>query len=1065
MRIMKLLKHTVCAMGLAVMTPIALLSIPQTIVAQSVQQQKTVKGTVVDENGEPMIGVTIVAEGKSGVGTVTDFDGAFSISVPQNAKLKFSYIGYLSQTIVPGSQVNLKITMKEDRAQLEEVVVIGFGSTKKESLTGAVTVVDAKQFEAKGSLSSPLEALQGQVAGVMITRSSSAPGDESWSMNLRGSVSMNSTEPLIIIDGVAANSVNEMRNINSNDIESINFLKDGSAAIYGSRAAGGVVLITTKKGKEGRVKVDYGFSGTLKTPGLQPELMSLTEWADGTMKALENDALTSNVWYTYAQLAKLYNGRYIDLQNSANPFGTAAFTDVNDFVFADVDWLGGLFGNTFSQEHNFSLSGGSAKNSFRISLAYNYDGSTLKFGDNNNQRFNFRLNDTYHLTDKIRLESSIGYSRQEQVAPTRIGAALTTSMPMPGLPMAALDGKPYAWGTWGSPVAKVVEGGNNNLTVSSINISETLNYDITSWLTANANVGYNTSSAWRNTVQNNIEYYNITGTTPVSAAIKQEPKSYYSQTNSRTDFYSFSGYLNAHRQFGKHNTSLTIGSQYEFKDYTYFGIKAEDIQPGLEIINGTGDVTIDANQRWQNSILSFFGRANYDYLGRYLLEFNGRYDGSSKFLADNRWAFFWGVSAGWRINEEKWFVDTNWITNLKLRASYAEVGNQSGIGNYDGVQIYNVISNSGAYLGDGLASYIKTNGTFASKTRSWERIKNYNLALDFGFAIAKGHTINGTVEYFEKHNDNMLVSVTLPATLGDKAPTANVGKFKDYGWEGQITYNGKIGKVDIHAGGTFTFARNELTDYEGTTVRSSGYTNTQVGYGLNSLFGLRYGGKIQNEEQRQAYIGKYYPNNAIGMPSNLRIGDNMYCDENGDGRLDEKDLIYLGSSDPEMSYSFNFGASWKGFDVNVVFQGAANRFVYRGNVTNWVAPFRGIYMNSLRASIGNTWSEDNRDAYYAPYSTDGNINSYNYQASSITAQDGRYLRLKNLTIGYTFPAALMKKTHFIERLRIYYTGSDLLEWTKNTDGGTWDPESKISTSGTALYPFTRNHTIGLNVTF
>ena len=1018
----------------------------------------TVKGTVTDQQNEPLIGVTVMIDGQTTGGTVTDFDGNYSLKVASNATLKFSYIGYQDQKITVGGKNMINVQMKEDAALLEEVVVVGFGTQKKESLTGAVTVVDAKAFENKGSLSSPLEALQGQVAGVMITRSSSAPGEEGWNMKLRGSVSKNSGGPLVIIDGVAG----DMNTINPNDIESINFLKDGSAAIYGSRAADGVVIITTKKGKEGKVKINYSGSVTVKTVGLQPETMSLTEWADGLMQTLENDNNMSSVWYTYAQLAKQYQGRYIDLSQSANPFGTAAFTDVADFVFADVDWLGGLFGNAYTTEHNLSVSGGTNKNSYRISLGYNYDGSNLQYGNNSNKRFNVRFNDTYRFNDKLSLQSSIGYFRKEQVSPTRIAAALTTSLPQPGLPMAALNEKPYAWGTWGSPVAKVEDGGDKTTSVSRIDISETLNYDITEWLTANVNLGYNTAEKMVDEVQNAVQFYNITGLTPTLTDPAQS-KSYYQQNSERIDNYSFSAYVNGHKQFGDHNLSLTLGTQYEFKEYRQFGVRATDILDGLEVVNGTGDITLQNVSKYQNSILSYFGRFNYDYLGRYLVEFNGRYDGSSKFLPENRWDFFWGVSTGWRLTEEPFMKNIKWLNNLKLRASYAEVGNQSGIGNYDGVQLYNVNSNSGPYLGNALSSTITTNGTFASKTRSWERIKNYNVAIDFGAKLAPGHHINGTIEYFQKRNNNMLVSVTLPATLGDAAPSANKGKFKDYGWEGQIDYTGKVGDVELHAGGTLTFARNELTEYEGTTVKSSGYTSNMVGYGISSLFGLRYAGKIQNEEQLAAYTALYYPNNGIGMPSNLRVGDNMYCDENGDGRLDENDYIFLGSSEPEISYSFNFGASWKGIDVNVVFQGAANRFIYRGNDTNWTVPYRGLYMNNLNSSIGNTWTTENTDAYYAPYTNDGNINKYNYQASSLTAQDGRYLRLKNVTVGYTFPKSLLNKVGFIESLRIYYTGADLWETTKISDG--WDPESKIAKSGTSLYPFTRNHTFGLNVTF
>lgn len=1018
----------------------------------------TVSGQVTDQQNEPLIGVTVLIDGQQAGGTVTDFDGNYTIKAPAKATLKFSYIGYADQRVPVGGKNVINVKMKEDAELLQEVVVVGFGTTKKESLTGAVSVVDAKAFENKGSLSSPMEALQGEVPGVIITRSSSAPGEEGWNMKLRGSVSKNSGGPLVIIDGVAG----DMNTINANDIESMNFLKDGSAAIYGSRAADGVVIITTKKGKEGKVKINYSGSITVKTVGLQPETMSLTEWADGLMQCLENDNNTSNVWYTYGQLAKQYAGRYIDLSQSANPFGSAAFTDVADFVFADVDWLGGLFGNAYNTEHNLSVSGGTNKNSYRISLGYNYDGSNLQYGNNSNKRFNVRFNDTYKFNDKLSLQSSIGYFRKEQVAPTRIAAALTTSLPQPGLPMAAVNGKGYAWGTWGSPVAKVEEGGDKTTSVSRIDISETLNYDITDWLTANVNLGYNTADKMVDEVQNAVQFYNITGEMPTLTDPVQS-KSYYQQNSERIDNYSFSAYVNGHKQFGDHNLSLTLGTQYEFKEYKQFGVRATDILDGLEVVNGTGDITLQNVGKYQNSILSYFGRFNYDYLGRYLVEFNGRYDGSSKFLPENRWDFFWGVSAGWRLSEEPFMKNVKWLNNLKLRVSYAEVGNQSGIGNYDGVQLYNVNSNSGPYLGNGLSSTITTNGTFASKTRSWERIKNYNLAIDFGVKLAPGHNINGTVEYFQKRNNNMLVSVTLPATLGDAAPSANKGKFKDYGWEGQITYTGKVGQVEIHAGGTFTFARNELTEYEGTTVKSSGYTSNMVGYGISSLFGLRYAGKIQNEEQLAAYTALYYPNNGIGMPSNLRVGDNMYCDENGDGKLDENDYIFLGSSEPEISYSFNFGAAWKGIDVNVVFQGAANRFIYRGNDTNWTVPYRGLYMNNLKSSIGNTWSTENPDAYYAPYTNDSNINQYNYQASSLTAQDGRYLRLKNITVGYTFPKNLLNKVGFIEGLRIYYTGTDLWETTKIEDG--WDPESKIAKSGTSLYPFTRNHTFGLNVTF
>ena len=1027
-----------------------------------VAQQQQVQGTVVDKTGEPLIGVTVQVVGQQG-GAVTDLDGHYSIKAEKGAQLKFSYIGFTEQIIkVTGSL--LDVTMIEDSQALQEVVVVGYGTQKKESLTGAVTVIDSKAFEGKGGLASPLQALQGQVPGVMISRSSSAPGDESWGLNLRGSSSMNSTEPLVVIDGVAANSVSELRLLNPDDIESINFLKDGSAAIYGSRAAGGVVLVTTKKGKEGKLQINYSGSATLKTVGLMPELCSIDQWADGIQQMLRNDNNTSNNWYTYAELAKKYKGGYIDLEKTANPFGQAAYTDVKDFVFDDeADWLGSLFGSTWSTSQSLSLAGGTDRNSFRISGSFLYDGSPLQYGSNNNKRYNIRWNNTNKLNKMFTLESSIAYSRQEQVAPTLVSSALTTSMPMPGLPLTTQDGKAYAWGAWGSPVAKLQQGGDNKLSVRALSISETLKAKLTDWLDANVNVGYNTNEARRRTIQNSITYYNYTGTSKTLEDPTQA-KSYFKQTSSRTDFYSISGFVNAHKTFAKlHNTSLTLGAQYELKDMEMFGANYTDILEGLDVINGNGTLTLTNDDilknNYRNAIMSYFGRFNYDFDSKYLLEFNGRYDGSSKFLPQNRWAFFWGTSLGWRINQENFLKDVEWLSNLKLRASYAEMGSQSGIDNYDGYQFYNLGTLTGAYVGSDKLTTIKTNGKFASTTRQWERIKNYNVALDFGFFNG---ALTGTVEAFLKKNDNMLVAITYPAVLGDKAPTANNGKFKDWGYEGSINYNGKIGEVQYHVGGNITFTRNELTDYGGTTVLKSGYTSTQQGYSLNSIFGLRYGGKIQNEEQLKAYMAKYYPNNGINMPANLRVGDNMYCDENGDGVLDYNDYIYLGSDIPEISYSFNAGASWKGIDFNIVFQGSANRFVYRG-IDSWTVPFRTPYTNSTTSSIGNTWSETNPNAYYAPYTMDGNIVNYNYQANSQTAQDGRYIRLKNLTVGYNLPAGLLKKIGFVNMARIYFTGEDLWESTKISDG--WDPEAKRDASGTGRYPFSRNFTFGVNLTF
>lgn len=1021
--------------------------------------QQTVSGKVVDAAGQPVIGATIIVDGTQN-GVVTDMDGLFTIRAAAGSPVTVSILGYqdVKTTLSPG----MVVTLAEDTQLLEEVVVVGYGTVKKESLSGSVAVVKDEMLAEKGTLSSPVQALQGQVPGVIITRASSAPGDESWSMSLRGAVSANNSEPLVIIDGVAYDSVNALRLLNSDDIASMSFLKDAAASIYGSRAAGGVVLITTKKGAAGKVKVNYNGSFTVKTVGRLPSLMTLDEWADSVMQTLENDNNTAHTWYYYAQLAKQYKGGYIDLHNQPNPYGTTAFTDVDDFVFDDkVDWFGSVFGNAWSTNHDLSVTGGTDAAAYRLSLGYAYDGSPLQYGRNNNQRYNFRLNNTFKLASWFTIESSIGYNRQDQVAPVDVGALLSTTVPMPGLPLFTQDGKAYRWGTWNSPAAQAEFGGDNKLAVSAFMLSETLKFRLASWLDANVNLGYNTDTALRDKDNHSVQYYNYTGT-KMLALNPTAANSYYEQTSSRTDFYSASAYLNAHKNFADaHNTSLTLGTQYEFKDYRYFGAHAKDIQTGLEVVNGAGDITLVSPNRWQFAVASFFGRANYDYKSRYLVELQARYDGSSKFLPQNRWAFFWGGSLAWRIAQEPFLQDVEWLDEFKLRASYGEVGNQNGIANYDGVQLYNTAASTGALVGNGLLSTISTNGSFASTSRTWERIKNYNVGLDFGFL---GNRLTGTVEAFMKKNDNMLVSIDFPSILGDTAPKANSGKFKAWGYEGMINWRDQVSRdFGYSFGGTFTFARNQLIDLGGqATVVNNQFVSNREGYPLNSLFGLQYGGKITSDSIREAYLSKYYDGNGIGMPSELRLGDNMYVDQNGDGKLDMNDYVYLGTDTPEIQYSFNAGIQFKGFDLSVIFQGAANRIMWNG-INNWTVPMRALYTNTSSYTIGNVWSASNPDGYYPPYTSNGNINNYNYQTSTWSVSDGFYLRLKNVSLGYNLPETAIQRIGFISGLRLYFTGTDLWEYTKVLDG--WDPEAKSAPSSTSRYPFMRGYSFGVNVTF
>lgn len=551
----------------------------------------------------------------------------------------------------------------------------------------------------------------------------------------------------------------------------------------------------------------------------------------------------------------------------------------------------------------------------------------------------------------------------------------------------------------------------------------------------------------------------------------QQEESNYIKSNSQTDLYTINAYANWSQTLAdKHDVAVMLGTQYSFKEYDYTTTKAKNILPSLDIINGIGEVTLvnDNNkgpEKWQEALLSYFARVNYDYLSKYLLEGNFRYDGSSKFQPENRWAFFWGVSAGWRLSEETLIKNLNIFDDLKLRVSYGTVGNQGGIDRYDGIQLYNFNQNKGALIGGEKISYIDTNGKLLSMDREWETIQNYNVGLDFGLF---GNRLKGTAELFWKVCENMLIDVSYPATLGDKAPTANVGGFKANGFEGNLNWSDKIGEVGYSIGGTFTYTTNKLTDNGGGVTITDGVRSDREGYPLNSVFGLKYVGKIQNDEQLEKYLYRYTGNNTIDMPTNLRLGDNMYEDVNGDGKLTEEDYVFLGTDDPKISFSFNGGLEWKGFDFSVVFQGVGMRSIWRTGSSNksndaWRIPVMKPHLNSPNFSVGDVWSPENPGAYYPTYTNVDQINTYNYRCSSWSVENGNYLRLKNISLGYTFPTKWLEKTKFLTYARVYVTGADLWETSKIRDG--WDPEASRTVTAYGRYPFTRSVTFGLNLTF
>ena len=1031
-----------------------------------VMQSAVIRGRIVDVNGEPVIGANVMLKGSTN-GTITDVDGNFVLNnVATGQKLTISFIGYQTQEVVIKNTGKLEIILVEDTAVLDEVVVVGYGSMKKETLTGSVAVVDQKIFKDKGTVANPLKALQGQVPGTRITRSSSAPGEEGWNISVRGAVSKNSIEPLLIIDGVPASGISVLSQLNASDIESISFLKDASAAIYGAKAAGGVILVTTKRPDTGKARIEYSGSYTRKIVGLQPKLMSYDQWTDAVITACQNDNLGNDyAWIRYAQLAKALKGGYLDLSNGMNPAEPmpGSFAGVEDLVFQEVDWENLLWKDANSTQHDLSISGGSEKASYRLSLGYLNDQSTLRYGNNSNERYNVRLTNNFDVTNRLNIASVFSASRQHQVSPTMLSAMLSSTPLHPGFPVSTIDGKPYNWGEEYGPNWLGELGGDNKLVVTTFSLSETFKYKITKELNFTAALGYTTNNATRDKQYLSIEWYTYSGNKRKGdrTPYPKQSESSYTHSTARTDTYSASAYLTYAKKLNDvHDFSFMLGTQYDRLAYAYSGTKAEDIQPSLEVLNGSGTISIDGTEKYEEAMLSYYSRLNYNYKAKYLLEANARYDGSSKFQPENRWSFFYGFSGGWRMTEESFLAGIKSVFDeLKLKASYGQVGNQSGIDRYDGIQLYNYRSKGGSYVGDELLSYI-TAGSLTSKNREWERIHNYNIGLDF---YAFDSRLSGSLDFFMKNNNNMLVAQIYSGVLGATAPTLNHGKFESKGYDGSINWKDKIGGLSYHLGGNLTYMTNKLKS-GGTDVINAGYNSTVNGYPLNSIFGYRYVGKIQNEEQLNKYVNRYLATNTIDMPSNIRLGDHMYQDVNGDGKLTQDDMVYLGSDDPKISYSFNLGLEWKGFDFSAIFQGVAKRTICRP-ADAYKVPFKTIYRNTSSYTVGKVWSPETPNNRYPTYTTLQKINNYNYMPSSWSVEDGAYIRLKDVVLGYTLPQQVYRRlNNLVSNLRVYVSGADLWEKSKINDG--WDPEATRNVDkGRERYPFNRTVTVGLNATF
>lgn len=1005
---------------------------------QATQQVSTVRGTVVDQSGSPLIGVSILVKGTT-TGTVTDFDGNFVLDVAKGKTLEISYVGYLTQSVVvSGSSIH--VVMKEDALNLEELVVVGYGLQKKANLTGSVANVDNKLLDNR-PLTNLSSGLAGLLPGVSVLQNSGQPGLDVGTINIRGIGTFNESGPLVIIDGFEGT----MNDVNPNDVESISVLKDAaSSAIYGSKAANGVILITTKRGKTGRAAVTYqGLVGVTKATDY-PRFMSSDRMAE--VWNIANQSVGVGDRFTQEEIAKFRNG-----------------TDPDNY--ANTDWQGLLYKTGLQTSHNVTLSGGSESAKYLASVGYLYQNGIVRNYDKN--QFSARINVDINPFEKLETSWSINFMRQDVNEPlpsynlsTSGGASggefgssnsvyqifRQINVISPMVPYKYQDGS-YGSISDGNPIAWVESGANGNTLKNNLQAIGSAKYYFIPSLSLKAAVAYtrNTNDYAAHNLR--VKYHSGSqGVTEVAFTSSNYERSVLDITPEWV------------QSFGGHNFDVLAGYHAELYKYrynrTYRTDMANDV---LTDINAGSSSTAQAEGYTRElAMISWFGRIAYNYKGRYLFEANARYDGSSRFSKDNRWGFFPSFSAGWRFSDERfWNRLRDVVSNAKLRLSWGKLGNQE-IGSY-----YPTITQMSLGYGtifDG--KYV--NGTVTrnavNKDLKWEATKTVGIGLDF-----KIWKLNAVLDWYEKTTTGILMTVDVPAAYALSNYYDNIGKVRNRGFEFGITYDDHHGDWSWGAGINGCFNNNNVlnlgndvngnpVEYRSADVDQSTVRNV-VGKPMNQYYGYEVDGFLKAGEEKPHAGGGWadYEGSSV-----RRVGDLKFVDQNGDGQINGDDRTYLGSMDPKFTFGFHLNGSWKGIDVVAFFQGALGGKRYMGDALGALGT-SDVKLNTL-------WEDSyilkGEGAKYPNLGVPGQNYSGNTGQNSFWLQNASYCRLKELQIGYTIPQQVTRKIG-ISNCRVFYSGQNLLTVSGMIKG--FDPESP-SGRGNG-FPPTAVNSFGLNVTF
>ena len=1039
-----------------------------------------VKGVVNDAMG-PVIGASIVEKGNAGNGTITDIDGNFSLNVSSNSTLIVSFVGYKAQEIPVAGKTFFTIDLKEDNEMLEEVVVVGFATQKKVNLTGSVGTATAKDIEAR-PVANAVQALQGVIPGLNI--SNSGNGGElnaTKSIDVRGTGTVgkdasgnafSSGSPLILIDGMEG----DLNSINPQDIENISVLKDAAASsIYGSRAPFGVVLVTTKSGKSGRAQINYNMNMRYSTPIKMPDMANSYEFVN-----LFDDAeYNGSGKHLYTDEYRQFVYDFMTGKSDDYIWGNGSGGKWNyDYSANNVNWLKEYYRNTApSQEHNVSVSGGSDKMTYYLSANYMTQEGFMRYGTEDYDRYTITAKISAQLTKALKVDYSNRWVRTDYERPTYMNDDFYNHILRRARPVRAVyDPNGYLMSDI-NYIGVMRDGGRHNEQKDAM--AQQLKITVTPLKNWNiiGEMNIKTDNNWNHWEQFVVYSHYKDNPENTYTALTSANKDQVSEYSLKTTYLNPTVYSNYNFSLKeKHNFTVLGGFQAEImKSRDMEGARTGLVTTDLPVLNLTTDAdsyTLKGlYKNWKNA--GFFGRINYDYNGKYLVEGNLRYDGSSRFRRGNRWILTPSFSLGWNVARENfWEKLADVVEVFKLRVSYGELANQNTTSWYPTYQTLGVTTNGGKWLQNGALTSVASVPGLISTSLSWEKIKNTNIGFDFG---ALNNRLTGSFDYFWRKTKNMVgPGVELPAILGATVPSTNNTDLTTFGWELSIGWRDKVGEFGYGVKLNISDNQTRIDKYPNPTNSLSKYMAGEL---TGDIYGYTTIGIAKTQEEMDAHIASLPKGGQTAIGSKWEAGDIMYADINGDGKIDNGsntlddmgDLKKIGNNTPRFRTGITLDAQWKGFDFSMFWQGVLKRdfdpgensMVFWGTTGSgqwWSTSFKD-HMDYFRAEDTASPLGANVNAYYPrPL-----FNNKNHKTQTAYLQNAAYMRLKNLQLGYTLPKSLINKIG-LQNVRVYVSGENLLTITGLSD--TMDPETAgIGKQGGTVYPLSRVYSFGLSVNF